>query len=375
MMAAHDPTMYVDNVGCPSATSMLQTTSITKKLGASGRQHSTAVSHRYVAAVAAAEDSIEEAAICPMVTNCAWAAMDTYHEPAGDQYGEKLKSAFWKLEAYWLAVNETTPEALTAKTVSFGYLYDTDYDRLWVKDGSCILAFRGSDSQIDVNMLGGMAPEGYQKNTGKPGAPNGVQYSAVDFHGLKVHLGVKVELEALLAKMQSNDGLAKIKETCTSGLTLAGHSLGAGTAQLMATLLNKKGDPLGAGLTVDHIYVFGAMAFAKDKAAVNDKSADGCFAGGVYANAPSKDDAGIPKVDLVWEYMTGAFDGQADLNFKHVKTSHHLLVSPTEEMVTPCGEDPPYPKTGKTTPYYNPGGWSVAHAQSLYEKNIGCPSA
>ena len=329
-----------------------------------------------------AEDSKEDPATCSLTADAAWAAMDAYAEIAypmafaGDptffSYGQKLKDAMWSLDATWLSVNETTPAEIVASPTTYGLMNDTDYDGLWVKDGSCILAFRGSDSQIDVNLLGPMAPDGFQKNTGKPGAPNGVQYSAVDFHGLKVHLGVKVELEALLAKMQSNDGLAKIKETCTSGLTLAGHSLGAGTAQLMATLLNKKGDPLGAGLTVDHIYVFGAMAFAKDTAAVNDKSADGCFAGGVYANAPSKNDAGIPEVDLVWEYMTGAFDGQDDLNFKHVKTSHHLLVSPTEEMVTPCGEDPPYPKTGKTTPYYNPGGWSVAHAQSLYVDNIGC---
>jgi len=370
--AAEPGRLQACNPEVPTAdtTSMLQLTA--KGMVVTAKSHSTA----------AGDDLIQEAASCPLLTDAVWAAMDAYAEIAYPlafaggadffSYGEKLKAAMWSLDAYWLSVNKTTPAELAGNPAMYGLMNDTDYDGLWVKDGSCILAFRGSDSQIDVNMLGGMAPEGYQKNTGKPGAPNGVQYSAVDFHGLKVHLGVKVELEALLAKMQSNDGLAKIKETCTSGLTLAGHSLGAGTAQLMATLLNKKGDPLGAGLTVDHIYVFGAMAFAKDKAAVNDKSADGCFAGGVYANAPSKDDAGIPKVDLVWEYMTGAFDGQADLNFKHVKTSHHLLVSPTEEMVTPCGEDPPYPKTGKTTPYYSPGGWSVAHAQSLYVDNIGC---
>jgi len=188
------------------------------------------------------------------------AAMDSYFEvawsaamPADSTMGEKLKAAMWKLEGTWLTVNKTTPAELAGNAQLFGMLNDTDYTGLWVKDGSCIWAFRGSDSQIDVGMLPNeYLPPAYQQyNNGTPGAPNGVQYSAVEFHGLQVHLGVKVELEALLAKMQSNDGLAKIKETCTSGLTLAGHSLGGGTSQLMATLLNKKGDPLGAGLTVD----------------------------------------------------------------------------------------------------------------------------
>merc|ERR1712118_587564 len=202
-------------------------------------------------------------------------------------------------------------------------------------------------------------------NNGTPGAPNGVQYSAVEFHGLQVHLGVKVEFEALLAKMQSNDGLAKIKETCTSGLTLAGHSLGGGTSQLMATLLNKKGDPLGAGLTVDHLFGFGPMPFVKDTAATNDKSADGCFAGGVYANAPSRTEDGTPEVDLVWQMLT-----DPSLSYRHVKTSHHLLFGPGEEEVTPCGEEVPYPFTGNTvkkTPMM------AAHAQSLYVNNVGCP--
>merc|ERR1711869_77080 len=200
-------------------------------------------------------------------------------------------------------------------------------------------------------------------NNGTPGAPNGVKYSAVEFHGLQVHLGVKVEFEALLAKMQSNDGLAKIKETCTSGLTLAGHSLGGGTSQLMATLLNKKGDPLGAGLTVDHLFWFGPMPFVKDTAATNDKRKNGCFAGGVYANAPSRTEDGTPEVDLVWQMLT-----DTSLSYRHVKTSHHLLFGPGEEEVTPCGEEVPYPYTGKTvkkTPMM------AAHAQSLYVNNVG----
>jgi len=231
MMPAHKSDLYEANVGCPSATSALQ-------LGATRRQHSAAA-HRYVEALAAVDDLMQEAAICPLKTDAVWAAMDSYAEiaypamsamdPAFFSYGQKIKAAMWKLAASWLAINKTTPVELAGNLNTYGMMNDTDYTGLWVKDGSCIWAFRGSDSQIDVGMgfLDAMLPASYhQYNNGTPGAPNGVQYSDVEFHGLQVHLGVKVELEALLTKMQANDGLATIKDTCTSGLTLTGHSLG-----------------------------------------------------------------------------------------------------------------------------------------------------
>jgi len=316
---------------------------------------------------------------CPLESYAVWAALDAYkkteqpYPPAivrqyfpwastASTVRQNLEDAFWQLQATWSVVNETTP----ARIAELPMMHDSDYAGLWVKDGSCILAFRGGDSQIDVGILPN-APEEYRQYDTKPGAPNGVQWSDVDFHGLQVHLGVKVELEALLGKMQSTGGLALIQNTCTSGLTLTGHNLGGGTAQLMATLLNMNGDPLGAGLTVDHVYGFGAMPFVKSTAAANDKSADGCFAGGLYANAPSKTFDGLPEVDVVWQMLTSR-----PLNYRHIKTSHHLLFNHTEEMVTPCGEDPPYPYTGKTvkkTPMM------AAHGGSLYVNNVGCPSA
>ena len=323
--------------------------------------------------VGLAETSIEDASSCPLLTDAVWAAMDTYVEVdfpaalASDEaksYGEKLKSAFWKLEGSWLALNKTTPEKYTTSDKYMGLMKDADYTGLWVKDGSCLLAFRGSDSQIDCGILPDV-PEEYKQYGNKPGAPNGVQWDAVEFHGLQVHLGVKVELESLLAKMQSTDGLATVKNKCTNGLTLTGHSLGGGTSQLMATLLNKNGDPLGAGLTVDHVFGFGPMPFSKDKPAVNDKSPDGCFAGGMYANVAHLNEDDIPEVDLVWQMLTAE-----SLRFRHVKASHHLMVTPSSYQVTECGEDPPYPFTGrsvKVTPMM------PTHAQSEYVKKVGCP--
>lgn len=344
------------------ATFMLQT----KKLEAKTRQQK----------LVARKDSIEDESTCPLLTDAVWAAMDTYVEasypfmmatPGLLSYGQKMKSAHWNLELQWVVVNKTTPTAV-ASTL-FGFMNDTDYTGLWVNDGSCILAFRGSDSQIDCGMFpNAYLPEAYQQHIdGTPGAPNGVQWDAVDMHGLKVHLGVKVELEALLDKM-SSDGLAKMKDTCTSGLTFTGHSLGGGTSQLLATLLNKKDDPLGAKLTVDHLFGFGPMPFSKGTAAENDQSPDGCFSGGMYANVEKKDSQGIPVVDLVWQMLTKS----PGLEFKHVKTSHHLMVSPTEYIVTPCGEDPPYPYTGKSI---KTSSMMPAHNQTLYVDNIGCPSS
>lgn len=316
-----------------------------------------------------------DSATCSSVTDAVWAAMDSYKKeqlgypanivamyfPWAATVREDLASAFWKQEARWPVTNETTPQKIKDANVMMN---DVDYAGLWVKDGSCLMAFRGSDSQIDVGMLGAAAPDGYQQYGTKPGAPNGVQWSDVDFHGLQVHLGIKVELEALLGKMQSDGGLAKIKTTCTNGLILTGHSLGGGTSQLMATLLNKNGDPLGAGLTVDQLYGFGPMPFVKNAAAANDKSSDGCFAGGMYANAVGKNSDGLPQVDLVWQMLTSEA-----LNFKHVKTAHHIMFSPTEEMVTACGEEPPYPYTGKTVKKLP---MMDAHSEALYIANVGC---
>jgi len=308
------------------------------------------------------------ASFCSLAADAVWAAMDTYAPSADSSYQVKLKEAFWTQAASWAVTNETTPDNVTS-SVPFGkYLKDTDYASLWERYGECVMAFRGSDSQIDVDFLGPYAPAGYGVRHTEPGAPNGIQWSDVDFHGLQVHLGVKVELEAILAKLQSTGGLATMKETCTAGLTLTGHSLGGGTSQLLATLLNKNGDPLGANLTVDHIYGFGPMPFVKNTPAANDKSADGCFAGGMYANAEKKNAEGIPVVDLVWQMLTAT----PGLQFKHVKTAHHIMISPSEEMVTPCGEDAPYPYTGKTV---KTSSMMPAHDQNLYVNNTGCPVA
>lgn len=284
--------------------------------------------------------SITDPAACSLAADAVWAAMDSYKkgvpQPVVAQLqwtaaaANNLHSAFWKSASLWPAKSDDTN--------------NVDNARLWVKDGSCLMAFRGSDKKCSY----------------KAGRPTFIELGNGDFHGLNVHLGVKAELDALLNKMQPNGGLAMLKQTCTNGLTFTGHSMGGGTAQLLATLLNKKGDPLAAGLTVDRIYGFGPTAFLKGKPAINDKSSDGCFAGGMYVNALGKDRHGSPRVDLVWQELAS--------KYRHVKTAHHILLSPGDEIVTPCGKEAPYPATGRTV---RATGWD-AHDEALYINNVGC---
>merc|ERR1719387_2895350 len=77
---------------------------------------------------------------------------------------------------------------------------------------------------------------------------------------------------------------SEIRGICTGGLTVTGHSLGGGLAQMFSMVINKKDDPMNAKLTVNSLYTFGAMPiFAKNAGnGGNDKAADGCFSGAQY---------------------------------------------------------------------------------------------
>jgi len=60
----------------------------------------------------------------------------------------------------------------------------------------------------------------------------------------------------------ANNAAARIRSRCKR-LTLAGHSVGGSLAGLLGHLLNRKDDPLQAGLTVDYMYTFGSTPIAK----------------------------------------------------------------------------------------------------------------
>lgn len=143
---------------------------------------------------------------------------------------------------------------------------DTDKAELWTKDGACWLSFMGTQHA-----------EGDYLNI--------FNYKPKEEWGIKgLHSGVVAELKPLIAKMD----FSEIRGICTGGkLTVTGHSLGGGLAQIFSLAINKKDDPLNAKLVVDRLYTFGAMAISAADGN-NDKAADGCFPGAQFWYAEKK---------------------------------------------------------------------------------------
>ena len=116
--------------------------------------------------------------------------------------------------------------------------YDVAY--LWLReaDGRAILAFRGSDTQKNLQNV---------RST-----------ETCSMYGHHLHAAVaEGEFAPLVAKMSAGDF-----SSCST-LVVTGHSLGGGCASMLAVLMNDKADPLGFGSTrktVDELYGFGATA-------------------------------------------------------------------------------------------------------------------
>merc|ERR1711924_276768 len=93
----------------------------------------------------------------------------------------------------------------------------------------------------------------------------------------------------------------------------------------------------------------------------------GCFAGGVYANAPSRTEDGTPEVDLVWQMLT-----DPSLGYRHVKTSHHLLFGLRRGGGHAVRGRSAVSLHGQNREEDANDG---CDNQSLYVDNVGCPSA
>jgi len=216
-----------------------------------------------------------------------------------------------------------------------------DVDRVvWFTKGSkCWIVFMGSNSMEDTESNSNFTP--------------------IDKFGLKgVHAGIAFEVEPLLNKLKLDFG--KMRSSC-SELTVAGHSLGGALAQVLAMAINKQGDPLGAQLTVDHLYTFGAMAVTHTKQG-DDKASDGCFNGALFWYA-AKGSVHTYAVDVV------ALHGIGGQNVHRPTKSLKYLVTATAQR-TPFACGTPLPQADALTLSMTFAQWLTIHVN--YRKWVGC---
>ena len=197
------------------------------------------VFHSVAAAVARRE---------PKDLHAAWASLACYDSEAVPFLNPFAETAKTDLESAGYVL--TTVFAVDGgKATSFdgnSEVDETDVANLWVResDGRGILAFRGSDTQEDLEHV--RSPD------------------KVSMYGHQVHAGVQSELAPLLEKMSPSDFAS------LNTLAVTGHSLGGGCASLFAVLVNDGADPLQFGQDrklVDELYGFGATpVFHSDEA-------------------------------------------------------------------------------------------------------------
>jgi len=222
---------------------------------------------------------------------------------------------------------------------------DRDYCGLWSSGTECILNFKGSNTVNDFI--------------------NDLQADRVSAWGLRdIHKGIKRELKGLLEKMD----FELIRNTCKGKtLSVTGHSLGGGMAQLFAVLLNKKEDPLKAGIKVDYIFVFGAMPVAV-QTLTNDATSNGEFKGFQFYNAmprglSKKDCIDLLKMKAIGAdrmqpvncdkvVMTGSGDGERTYlnNSKYIENKDKMFADFLDKIK-----------------------WTKYHEPKKYMKNLGCP--
>lgn len=212
---------------------------------------------------------------------------------------------------------------------------DWDYSGWWEKNGDCMITFQGSDANSDY--------------------ANNWDPTPVTFWGFDgVHRGMTSELQPLIDKMD----FSAIKQKCPGKLTVVGHSLGGGLAQLFSAALNHPDDLLGAGLHVDELYTFGATPIA-DESLTN--GADGCFPGRLHWTAKKTD--GVVGVDIIANTKVGG----ANLDFDPVKADKVLLMGPgNDDVAYPCGNKMP------TSEFVDIG--VTMHLIQFYEFYTGCIS-
>ena len=165
--------------------------------------------------------------------------------------------------------------------------YDAAYLWLREEDGRAILAFRGSDTQKNLENVRSTA--------------------TCSMYGHQVHAAVaEGEFAPLVTKMTRGDF-----SSCAT-LAVTGHSLGGGCASMLAVLMNDKSDPLGFGegrKIVDELYGFGATAVFHN-AEPETPNEYGChqrgaFPGAIYRTLRTTD--GVEVQDRAFNLATQCF--------------------------------------------------------------------
>mmetsp|Transcript_52911 Transcript_52911/g.97637 ORF Transcript_52911/g.97637 Transcript_52911/m.97637 type:complete len:325 (+) Transcript_52911:67-1041(+) len=217
-----------------------------------------------------------------------------------------------------------------------------DVDLAWLlqKHGACFLVFMGSNHNEDFL--------------------NEINFAPIDKWGIQgVHAGAVAELEPLVNQFDFN----QMKSVCGGSLIVTGHSLGGGLAQLFSLALNNEAFPLAAGLKVDFLYTFGAMAVIADaEANGNNKASDGCFAGTQYWYAEKEGD------DYTVDVAAMPFIGGQICHIP-TKSTKVFVFSGRAPETFPCGT--PLPQSESLFNKHGMDQWLVLHTG--YHAYLGCP--
>ena len=164
-----------------------------------------------------------------------------------------------------------------------------DAANLWLRasDGRALLAFRGSDTQKNL------------QNVRNP--------ATCLMYGHRLHAAVaEGEFSPLVSMMAAGDF-----SSCAA-LAVTGHSLGGGCASMLAVLMNDKADPLGFGAarkTVDELYGFGATAVFHNSEPETPNEygchVRGAFPGAIYRTLRTTD--GVEVQDRAFNLATQCF--------------------------------------------------------------------
>lgn len=193
-------------------------------------------------------------------------------------------------------------KATQAFNLSYGHLIDEDDAYLYTEasTGACLLAFRGSDLEIEMNGLNDPADYATMYGTSE---------LYMDYHGKSMNVAAVKELESVLAVISAKHGSLAAAFSSCSELTVTGHSFGGVLASLFAWLANVQSDPAGIGKRVSAVYpitpgVASGRLTAQGTTLTNDQTTDGCFPGATYYTSITSSEIGT--ITDLTAFNTGA---------------------------------------------------------------------